>query len=101
VPGRPIGPCSRRTGAPEASATGRDRKDAAAPTSRLANDAVVIEDEPHPAIELGDNGITVCQVNLTGRATSVPLTRVNVGSQRTTTDNTTAATPWAARLLRR
>jgi hypothetical protein len=26
VPGRPIGPWSRRTGAPEASATGRDRK---------------------------------------------------------------------------
>jgi hypothetical protein len=25
VPGRPIGPWSRRTGAPEASATGRDR----------------------------------------------------------------------------
>jgi hypothetical protein len=25
VPGRPIGPCSRRTGAPKASATGRDR----------------------------------------------------------------------------
>src|SRR4029450_9892747 len=28
VPGRPIGPWSRRTGAPEASATGRDRSDA-------------------------------------------------------------------------
>jgi hypothetical protein len=25
VPGRPIGPWSRRTGAPQASATGRDR----------------------------------------------------------------------------
>jgi hypothetical protein len=50
---------------------------------------VVTEDEPHPAIELGVNGTTVCQVNLTGRATSVPFTRVNLGSQRTTTDNTT------------
>jgi hypothetical protein len=28
VPGRPIGPWPRRTGAPEASATGQDRRDA-------------------------------------------------------------------------
>jgi uncharacterized protein YegP (UPF0339 family) len=30
VPGRPIGPWSRRTGAPQAAATGRDRKPRAA-----------------------------------------------------------------------
>jgi hypothetical protein len=32
VPGRPIGPWSRRTGAPEASATGRDREPPWSPT---------------------------------------------------------------------
>jgi hypothetical protein len=101
VPGRPIGPWSRRTGAPQASATGRDPKGAAAPRSRLANDAVVAEDEPRPAIKLGANGTSVYQRNLTGRATSVPFTRVNVGYQRTTTDNTTAAATCAARLLRK
>jgi hypothetical protein len=31
------------------------------------------------------------QVTLTGRATSVPVTAVMTGPQRTTTDNTTAA----------
>jgi hypothetical protein len=98
-------PADRSLVAEDRSAGGvRDRtgpKDAAAPPSRLANEAVVTEDGPHPAIELGANGTIVCQVNLTGRATSVPFTRVNVGSQRTTTDNTTAATTWADRLLRR
>jgi hypothetical protein len=98
-------PADRSLIAEDRSAGGvRDRtgpKDAAAPPSRLANDGVVTQDEPHPAIELGASGTTVCQVNLTGRATSVPFTRVNVGSQRTTTDNTTAATTWAARVLRR
>jgi hypothetical protein len=48
VPGRPMGPWSRRTGAPKPSATGRDRKTLAAPRSRLANDAVVTEDGPQP-----------------------------------------------------
>jgi hypothetical protein len=76
-------------------------EDAATPRSRLANDAVVTEDEPHPAIKLGANGTAVCQVNLTGRPTSVPFTTVKVGSQRTTTDNTTAAATCPARLLRR
>jgi hypothetical protein len=76
-------------------------KGAAAPRSRLANDAVVAEDEPRPAIKLGANGTSVYQRNLTGRATSVPFTRVNVGYQRTTTDNTTAAATCAARLLRK
>ena len=75
--------------------------DAAAPRSRLANDAVVTEDEPHPAIKLGINGTTVCQVNLTGRATSVPFTTAKVGQQRTTMDTTTAAVTCAASLLAR
>jgi hypothetical protein len=35
VPGRPIGPWSRRTGAPEASATGRDRNPRCSPTYLL------------------------------------------------------------------
>jgi hypothetical protein len=60
---------------------------------------VVTEDEPHPTIKLGANGTTVCQVNLTGRATTVPFTTLNLGSQRTTTDNITAAAICAASLL--
>jgi hypothetical protein len=51
VPGRPI----RSLLAEDRSAEGvRDRtgpKDAAAPRSRLANDAVVIWDGPHPPVE--------------------------------------------------
>jgi hypothetical protein len=60
---------------------------------------VVTEDEPDPAIKLGANGTTICQVNLTGRAASVPFTGVNVGSWRTTTDNSTAAATCAWRPL--
>jgi hypothetical protein len=64
VPGRPI----RFLAAEDRSAEGvRDRtapKDAAAPRSRLANDAVVTEDEPHPAIKLGAKGTTLCKVSL-------------------------------------
>jgi hypothetical protein len=98
-------PADRSLVAEDRSAEGvRDQtgpKGAAAPRSRLANDAVVAEDEPRPAIKLGANGTSVYQRNLTGRATSVPFTRVNVGYQRTTTDNTTAAATCAARLLRK
>jgi hypothetical protein len=41
---------------------------------------LVAGDEPHPAVKLGANGTTACQVDLTGRATSVPFTGVIIGS---------------------
>jgi hypothetical protein len=90
------GPWSRRTGASQASATGRGRrarKDAAAPRSRLASDAVVTEDGPNPEAELRANGATGHRRILHGRATSVPSTTVLNGPERTTTDNTKAARP--------
>jgi hypothetical protein len=64
VPGRPIGPWSRRTGAPEASATGRDRKALPRRLQRLAHEGVVTRDWPYPAVEVVANGITVYQVIL-------------------------------------
>jgi hypothetical protein len=46
-----------------------------------------------PCDQAGSNGASGYQLNLTGRATSVPFTTDKVGSPRTTTDNTTAASP--------
>jgi hypothetical protein len=61
----------------------------AAPRPRLAHDAVLGEDEPHSAVSVRANGAAVCEVLLAGRATSVPVTAVLLGPERTTTDNTT------------
>jgi hypothetical protein len=57
----------------------------------FANDAVITVDAPHRMIKLGAKGTTVCQVNLPGRATSVPFTAVTTGRKRTATDNATVA----------
>jgi hypothetical protein len=63
----------------------------AAPPSRLANEAIGRRGQASPNGESGaDDDTRVCQVVLTGRATSVPFTAVMTGPQRTTTDNTTA-----------
>jgi hypothetical protein len=98
VPGRPIGPWSPRTGAPEASATGRDRS-CRAVFNGLPTALGPPRGGPHPRSRLAQRRQRV-QVNLTGRATGVPFTTVKVGSQRTTTDNSTAAVTCAASLLR-
>jgi hypothetical protein len=76
-------------------------RDAAAPHSRLANDAVVTEDGPHPAVKLGANDTTVCRVNLADRATSLPFTPVMTGPLRTTMDNTTTTPACIVVRLRR
>jgi len=72
-------PADRSLVAEDRSARGvRDRtgpKDAAAPRSRLANDAVVTEGRPHPAAKLRANGATGYRVILTGRATGGPSLR--------------------------
>jgi hypothetical protein len=75
--------------------------DAAALRSRLANDAVVTEDRPHPSVKAGANDTTVRRVNLAGRATSLPFTPVMTGQQRTTTDNTKTAPACIVARLRR
>jgi hypothetical protein len=68
----------------------------------LAHEAVVTEDGPHPTVR----GRLTAQpdtyrVILSGRATSVPLTTVLTGLQRTTTDNATARSTSAGRHPRR
>lgn len=82
----------RRPGSPPARACRRNHmtgalgvrsrtgpEDAAAPHSRLANDAVSPRTNS-PCDQLGSNGTTVCQVNLTGRATGAPFSTVKVAS---------------------
>jgi hypothetical protein len=64
VPGRPIRSWSRRTGAPEASATGRDRTALPRRMQRLAHEGVVTRGWPHPAVEVVANGTTVYEVIL-------------------------------------
>ena len=56
---------------------------------RLANEAVITMDGPHPTVTLGANGTTRCR-SLNRRATSVPFTAVLAGPERTTTDSTLA-----------
>ena len=101
VPGRPIGPWSRRTGAPEASATGRDRKTLPRRVRGLPTTQVVTELRPHPPVKAGANGATPYLVDLASRATSVPFTTVTTGHERTATDNSTAASTCALHQLPR
>jgi hypothetical protein len=75
--------------------------DAAAPRSRLANDAVVTEDGPHPPVEAEPTATRCSRVILAGRATSVPFTAVLNGPERTTTDNHEAASTCTVRCPRR
>jgi hypothetical protein len=62
----------------------------AAPRSRLANEAVVAGNWPHPTSYGRTDTTRLNGVDRTGRATSVPFTTVLPGSQRTITDNATA-----------
>jgi hypothetical protein len=54
---------------------------------RLANEALVTADRPHPAAELVCLHCQAVNVVLAGRATSVPFTKARTRLQRTTTDN--------------
>jgi hypothetical protein len=139
VPDRPIGPWPRRTGAPQASATRRDRNPmltrlltgrATTPRDERVQDgttlrhppsstawwspgahqeahrvrnlgpgvrlpralralapheAVVPEGGPHPPVEAEPTAPRYARVILVGRATSVPVTAVLNGPERTTT----------------
>jgi hypothetical protein len=51
-----------------------------------------------PEGEGGTNAVTACQVAPRVHATSVPVTAVPAGLQRTTTDNSTAASTCAGAL---
>jgi hypothetical protein len=61
---------------------------------RLAHEAVVAEDRPHPTVTVNRRR-QVYQVILASRATSVPFTAVTTGPERTTTDNRKAASTYA------
>jgi hypothetical protein len=101
VPGRPI----RSLVAEDRSARGvRDRagpEELPRRLQRLANHAVVAEDEPHPQLRLVLTLPGFARVILAGRATSVPFTPVPTGHQGTTTDNAKAVATCAASFLRR
>jgi hypothetical protein len=64
---------------------------------RLAHEAVVAEDRPHPTVTVNRRrqGVPGCQVILASRAASVPFTAVTTGPERTATDNTKAASTYA------
>jgi hypothetical protein len=97
-------PADRSLVAEDRSAEGvRDRTGPELPRrlQRLAYETLATEGGPSPRVKAGPSGATAYHVILTGRATSVPVTAVMTGPERTTTDKAKAASTSVVRYLRR
>ena len=85
----------------DASVTGRDRKTPPRRVRGLPTMWWLLRGGPHLNGQGWSRRRGVCQVVLTGRATTVPFTAVMTGHEGTTTDNAEAAFTCAVHCLRR
>jgi hypothetical protein len=89
VPGRPIAPWSRRTGAPEASATGRDRR-AAAPSATACQRTRVTDGDCH--LRSGSPTVPLPGRSASPTASPAGIQRGHIRSQAIV--GTTSGRPW-------